>query len=138
MYYSDAIVVLEGMIKALESHIELAQKGLIQEDCIGCREKDLETYKGILQVLEKEHNDKNEWWRASMEWQLEASKLHEALEIVKKKRIDFDLLWYCIETSEDPLELYNSSMLCPRKLEPSEYKLLNEVMELCPDSKIAK
>ena len=138
MYYSDAVMVLEGMIKALKSHIELAQKGLIQEDCIGCREKDLETYKRILKVLEKEHNDRNGWQTVSMEWQLKTSKLAEAMEIAKNKRIDFDLLWYCIETSEDPLELYNSSMLCPRKLEHSEYKLLNEVMELCPDSKIAK
>lgn len=75
MYYSDAVGVLEGMIRALESHIELAQKGLIQEDCIGCREKDLETYKGILQILEKEHEDKNGWHRLAMERQLETDKL---------------------------------------------------------------
>ena len=67
MGYTDAVVVLEGMIKSLESHIELAKKGLIQEDCIGCREKDLETYKGILEVLQKEHETRNGWQRLAIE-----------------------------------------------------------------------
>lgn len=138
MQYGDAVVVLEGMIKALESHIELAKKGLIQEDCIGCREKDLETYKDILEVLQKEHSDKNGWWSRSMEWQLKTSKLAEAFEIVKKKKIDFDMLLHCIEVSENPLDQYNALIFCPRKLKSSEYKNLCEVMELCPDSQIAK
>lgn len=141
MTYTDAVVVLEGMIKALQSHIELAQKGLIQEDCIGCREKDLETYKGILQVLEKEHNDKDGWHRCSMEWQFETNKLKTALAIMKNKSVDVGLLCGAIEKSKKPLLLYNNSVLPlnpDTMLEISEYELLKEVMELCPDSKIAK
>lgn len=138
MQYGDAVVVLEGMIKVLESHIKLAQKGLIQEDCIGCREKDLETYKGILEVLNKEHEDKNGWHRLAMEWPLKTDKLNKALEIIKNKRVNVDHLCLCITISNDPLGAYNKSVLRGSELESSEYELLKEVMELCPDSKIAK
>lgn len=138
MQYGDAVVVLEGMIKSLESHIELAQKGLIQEDCIGCRQKDLEAYKGILEVLQKEHEDKNGWHRIAMEWPLKIDKSNKALEIVKNKRVNVDYLYRCIKLSNNPLGAYNNSIFRGSKLEPSEYEILNEVLELCPDSKIAK
>lgn len=124
MQYGDAVVVLEGMIKSLESHIELAKKGLIQEDCIGCREKDLETYKGLLQVLEKEHDDKEGWHRLSMEWQFEASKLNQVLDIVKRQ-IFIDGYRICTPSYE-------------WELTKEEYALLKREFKLCPDSKIAK
>lgn len=127
MTYTDAVVVLEGMIKTLESHIELAQKGLIQEDCIGCREKDLETYKGILQVLEKEHNDKNGWHMVAMEWPLKIDKLSQAFEIIKK----------CINSNEIYRNMLKERFECGW-INQEEFDLAKEVLESCPDSKIAE
>lgn len=55
MTYAKAKITLEGMIKALIHHIELAERGAIQEDCIMCRKKDLHDYRGILGVIEEQH-----------------------------------------------------------------------------------
>lgn len=51
MNYEEAKTTLEGMIKALAHHIELAECGAAKEDCVMNREKDLKNYKGILSVL---------------------------------------------------------------------------------------
>ena len=51
MKYEEAKATLEGMIKALAHHIELAECGAVKEDCVMNRKKDLRDYKGILSVL---------------------------------------------------------------------------------------
>lgn len=139
MQYGDAIVVLEGMIKALESHIELAKKGLIQEDCIGCREKDLETYKGILEVLQKEHKDKNGWICLVAECRLETDKLNKALEIIRNKKVHLRIIQELNKESCN-VEFYNKQYARSEEedLTQEEFELMKEVMGLCPDSKIAK
>lgn len=54
MTTKDAKTLLRGQIRVLSLHIDMAKNGEIEEDCISCREKDLENLKDILEVVERE------------------------------------------------------------------------------------
>ena len=54
MNAKEAIGAIEAVISALENHIKLAKEGVIEEDCIMCREQDLVMYRGVLSVLKQQ------------------------------------------------------------------------------------
>ena len=54
MTTKEAKTLLRGQIRVLSLHIDMAKNGEIEEDCISCREKDLENLKDILEVVERE------------------------------------------------------------------------------------
>jgi len=55
MNYEEAHDVLSGIIGALRVHVDMAKQGIVSDECVVCRERDLEEYEGILDLMERQH-----------------------------------------------------------------------------------